>query len=435
MKKLLALLLACFMVVSMAACGGGGSGKTDSSEPAATKDAETEGTKDTPSGEQRDLSLLCIYDESKVELYEMFDKFREEHPDINLEITAITSSVDINKQLTTLAVSGDLPDVVTIDRMYIAEFASMGIFEDLTELAESELDLSTYYEGPLEGCMADGKLYGMPFTSNCLAVYYNEDLLKAAGYDAPPENWTWEDYREIAMACSDPDNGVYGAVMSGSNNQDGTFQFYPWVWAAGGDILQPDSDATREALTYLTGLIHDGAMSPEISNWTQTDASNQFAGGKAALFTGGTWHLTAFEENISDFAWNVVEYPVNPNTGETATCLGGYGLCITKDGNVDDAWELVKFIESDEVMGYWNEYCNYIPVREDIAEASDYFSGEGKIAVYTESMLDAKSRGNHDKFIDIDTEWQAMLQEVYTGQMSVEEAVAAYAPKIDALVQ
>ena len=386
--------------------------------------------------EQRTLTVLSVYDESKVELYEMFDKFREDHPDVDLQITAITSSADLNKQLTTLAVSGDLPDMAFIDRMYIAQFVSMGIIEDVTERVETDIDnLDTYYPGPLDGCMVDGKYYGLPLTSNCLAVYYNKNILEANGVEIPEAGWTWVDYAKVAEACVDPDNSINGCIMAGSNSQDSTFQFYPWLWAAGGDIMNPDSDQAREALSFLKGLIDSGVMTSEIANWTQTDASNQFAGGKAALFTGGTWHLTAFEQNITDFEWGVVPYPVNPTTGEYASCLGGYGMCITKGGNVDDAWELVKWIESDEVMGYWNEAQNYIPVRKDIAEASDYFSGEGKIAVYTQSMDYAKSRPNVDGFIDIDTQWMALLQEVYTGNMEIDDAIAMYAPKIADLVK
>jgi multiple sugar transport system substrate-binding protein len=387
------------------------------------------------SAETTTLDVICVYDQSKKELYEMFDKFQADHPEIKLNITAITSSADVNKQLTTLAVGGDLPDLVTIDRMYIAQFAQMGILVDVTEMAEADLDLNTFYAGPLDGCKLEDRLYGLPFTSNCLAVYYNVDLLKKAGLEIPTSGWTWSDYKAMAAACTDPENSVYGCIMSGLANQDGTFQYYPWLWAAGGDIFQPDSAATRESLIFLRSLIEDGIMSPEIANWGQTDASNQFAGGKAALFTGGTWHLSAFEANIKDFEWGVVTYPVNDTTKEYASCLGGYGLCLLSGQNTEAAWELVKFLESDEVMSYWNQYQNYIPVRQDIAEASEYFSSTtNKVSVFTESMKYAYSRGNHLKFIDIDALWGSLIQEVYTGVSSVEDAVANYGSQIDALV-
>ncbi|MCI8416259.1 MAG: sugar ABC transporter substrate-binding protein [Lachnospiraceae bacterium] len=437
-KRLLAMLLGLTMVISLAGCG-------KSEEPTQTP-AESS-PEETPQAEEeaqpqgggelsgQTISLLCCYDESKAELYEMFDKFQQD-TGITLEITAITSAADLQKQLTTLAVSGDLPDVVTLDRYVIPSFADMGILKDITDLT-AELDMSTYYGGPLEGCKNEDKLYGMPFVANCLAVYYNKTLIEAANQSIPEAGWTWSDYEALAKAVSDPNAGYYGAVMSGSGDNDGGFQFYPWLWSAGGSAFEADTDAAREALGFLRGLIDEGAMSPEIANWTQTDASNQFAGGKAALFTGGSWHLSAFQSNISDFEWGVVPYPVNDDTGKSISCLGGYGICITEScENVDAAWELIKFMESEEVMGYWNEASNYIPVRKDVAEASEYFSSsDNLISVYTSSMDTAQSRGPHAKFVDIDACWQGIFQEVYTGVASPDEAIAEFAPQIEALLQ
>lgn len=438
-KKVLAALLCVAMTATLLA-GCGSKEEPAAAEPAAEEEAAAEET-EAPAEETKDLSgqtvtLLCCYDESKAELYEMFDRFQQE-TGINLEITAITSAADLQKQLTTLAVSGDLPDVVTLDRYVIPSYADMGILMDVTDLASADLDLSQYYEGPLEGCKNEDRLYGIPFVANCLAVYYNKTLIEAAGQSVPEAGWTWSDYEALAKAVSDPGAGYYGAVMSGSGDNDGGFQFYPWLWSAGGSAFEADTDAAREALTFLRGLIDEGAMSPEISNWTQTDASNQFAGGKAALFTGGSWHLSAFQKNISDFEWGVVPYPVNDNTGMSVSCLGGYGICITEGSeNVDAAWELIKFMQSPDVMGYWNEASNYIPVRKDVAEASEYFSSsDNLISVYTASMDTAQSRGPHAKFVDIDACWQGIFQEVYTGVATPDEAIEKYASQIEDILK
>lgn len=354
---------------------------------------------------------------------------------MDLQITAITSSSELTKQLTTMAIGNDLPDLVSLDRMYIAEFTEMGIFEDITDRANSDLDLSKFYQGTIDGCTVDGKLYGMPFVANCLAVYYNKDILKANGVAEPADGWTWDDYSAIAQSCANDKEGIYGAIMAGQASTDGTFQYMPWLWMAGGDVYNPaNAEPFKTSLNYLSGLIASGAMTPEISNWSQTDASNQFSAGKSALFTGGTWHLTSFKKNIADFEWGVIHYPANPATGEYNTCLGGHGLAICKGGNVDDAWDLIKYIESDEVMGYWNEAQNYIPCRSDIAEASEYFMGDSLISAYTESMAHAKSRGGSNVYIQIDTVIQSMIQEVYTGTMTVDEAVDHYLAEIKSIV-
>lgn len=386
--------------------------------------------------DKRVLKFLCIYDQGKAQLYEMLDKWQAEHPDVDLQVTAITAVADMTKQLTTMAVAGDLPDLIANDRMYMGEFVEMGIFEDITDLCNADLDMPSFYEGPLSACVFNDRIYGLPFVANNLAVYYNKTILEANGIEIPTADWTWEDYKNIAKACASTEDGVYGAVMSGTADGDGSFQFMPWLWGANGSLFDPENGGLKEALTYLRSLIDEGAMTPEICNWTQTDASNQFLAGKAALFTGGTWHLTSFSNNISDFEWGVINYPVNPNTGKYATCLGGHGLSICKGGNVEDAWDLMKFLSSDEVMGYWMEAQNYIPVRSNVVEASDYFMNpENLIYAFTSSMFNAASRGGTTNYLQIDTVLQSLIAEVYSGTSSVDDALAQYVPQLLELVK
>ena len=69
--------------------------------------------------------------------------------------------------------------------------------------------------------MLDGRLYGVPCGSNCLALYYNEDMLKAAGCEVPT---TWEELKTVAAACT-KDN-VYGIAFCSLQNEEGTLQLH-----------------------------------------------------------------------------------------------------------------------------------------------------------------------------------------------------------------
>ncbi len=40
-----------------------------------------------------------------------------------------------------------------------------------------EFDVSSYYEGTVNSCTVDGKLYGVPFGANCLALVNRSDFL------------------------------------------------------------------------------------------------------------------------------------------------------------------------------------------------------------------------------------------------------------------
>ena len=88
---------------------------------------------------------------------------------------------DFKKQLSIGAAADALPDLVILDNPDHAAYAAMGVFADITD----KFDVSTYYPGPVNSCTLDGKLYGVPFGSNDLVLFYNEDMLAAAGCAVP----------------------------------------------------------------------------------------------------------------------------------------------------------------------------------------------------------------------------------------------------------
>ena len=131
----------------------------------------------------------------------------------------------IRDRYTIGAVSGELPDIGMVDSPDMASYISLGVFADITEYLEGWSDLDQFYEGPLSSCMdADGKYYGLPNNSNCLALLCNMDLLKAAGIENPPT--TWDEFKEACEKTTDEANGVYGFAMSAIANEEGTCLLY-----------------------------------------------------------------------------------------------------------------------------------------------------------------------------------------------------------------
>ena len=96
-------------------------------------------------------------------------------------VTKYIPFADFKKQLSIGAAAAVLPDIAIIDNPDLASYSAMGIFADVTDKLSNWPDLKQYFEGPLNSCRLNGRLYGIPFGSNTLALYYNEDMLKAAG--------------------------------------------------------------------------------------------------------------------------------------------------------------------------------------------------------------------------------------------------------------
>ena len=96
---------------------------------------------------------------------------------------------ELMKQYTIGVVSGELPDCGMVDNPDHASYASMGVFEDITDLYNS-WDEADFMEGSINSCYYDDKLYGLPWGNNCLGLFYNKSMLEEAGVEVPT---TWSE--------------------------------------------------------------------------------------------------------------------------------------------------------------------------------------------------------------------------------------------------
>ena len=322
-------------------------------------------------------------------LADMVEEYNSLQDDIHINATFV-SRTELMNQYTVGALSGELPDIGQVDSPDMESYISLGVFEDITDNLESWGELDQFYDGPLSSCKdPDGKVYGLPQNSNCLALACNMDLLKAAGYDHMPQSL--DEFKEMVAATTDASNDVYGFAMCAVSTEEGTFQILPWLRSVqngtGVNVDNITADSAVNGLQTLGDFVANGYMSKECVNWTQADAWNQFCAGKAAFAECGTWHLAqtdaingAFEY---DFKWAAV---------------GGK-----------------------------------IPTRQD-ATAEYTFEQDG-FKVFTDEMNYAQARGPH-------AEWPSISEAVYTATQSVivdgtsaKDALETAAAKINPIVE
>lgn len=264
-QKIAALLLIGTMTASlMTGCGGNSGGKEESKETS----SEESGSK----GEAAEVTLWHYFEHEAGDLEAIAEKYNEEQDDIHVTCTYVSRD-ELMNQYTIGAVSGELPDIGMVDSPDMASYISLGVFEDITEELEAWEDLEQFYPGPLLSCQdADGKYYGIPNNSNCLALACNMDVLRAAGFENPPT--TWDEFRKVCEATTDASTGTYGFAMCAIGTEEGTFQILPWVYSAGGNIDDLSSPEATKGIQFLSDLVKDGLMSKEVVNWQQSEAMN-----------------------------------------------------------------------------------------------------------------------------------------------------------------
>ncbi len=343
-------------------------------------------------------------------------RFNTEYEEINVTSEYVPRD-ELMKQYTIGLVGDNLPDIGMIDNPDHAAFIEMGLFQDITELVKEWGEIDEFFEGPLKSTMKGDRIYGLPQNSNCLAFWYDVDLFEKASLQPPT---TWDELKVAAEKLTEGD--TYGLAISAVKNEEGTFQYLPWLLATGADVENLDSPESIEALTYLTDMIKDGHMSPEVINWTQADVEKQFASGKAAMMVNGPWNIDTVKKDAPDKNWAVTKIPMD---AKYASVLGGENIGIInglEEKKLNASWEFLKYISSEEVSREFNEKANKFSPRSDSTNGSDYWSKDEVLSVFADQLQYAMPRGPHPRWSDISKAICVSFQKAYTDYTTPEQA-------------
>jgi multiple sugar transport system substrate-binding protein len=141
---------------------------------------------------------------------QVLDAFEAENPNINVE-PDYTSWDNYFEKLNVAVAGGDMPDVITQEERYLAEYADRGTLADLTSLG---LDTSKIDDTVLASGTIDDKLFGVPAGVNVHGIVADPAVFEAAGVAMPDDTtWTWEDYSKVAAEISAKSGGKYAGVQ------------------------------------------------------------------------------------------------------------------------------------------------------------------------------------------------------------------------------
>lgn len=343
------------------------------------------------------------------------------------DVYAVTAKyvpfADFKKQLSIGASASELPDLVILDSPDHASYASMGIFADIT----GKFDVSTYFEGPVASATLDDVLFGVPFGCSGLSLYYNRDMFDAAGITEVPQ--TWDELKETAAKLTT--DGVTGLAFCSLQNEEGTFNFVPWLWSTGATSYDINSEAGIRALTFVKDLVDSGAMSKECINWTQGDVMNQFISGNVAMMVNGPWQIPTMRDEAPDLNWDVT---LIPKDTEFASVIGGENYAVVAGGNEEGALDFLTYATQKEQVTFMMTQMGYISADSEIA--SEQFASE-EDAVYkkfVDQLEYAQARGPLPEWPEVSDAISLAFNEVMTGSAEPADAAAEAQATIDSVL-
>lgn len=275
----------------------------------------------------------------------MAEQFMDANDGVHVEVVEVPEKDEHLARLATSFAGGNPPDVFLVNFREYSQFVVRGAIEPIENHLDG-VDLSAYYEPPLEAFTFDGALQCFPQNISSLVVYYNNLLFKGARLKRPKAGWTWDDFRSTAEALTEGD-------VRGVGIEPTVIRLAPFAWSAGGDIvddpanptrLDLDNDGARAALELFTSMVDEGLIPTEEEVAAQ-DLDTRFTTGKLGMLLSSRREVPAFRE-VQGLDFDVAPLPV---ADEPAGILHSDGYCLAAGSDeAEVAAEFVKFATGEE---------------------------------------------------------------------------------------
>ena len=302
MKRVLCLMVVLLAVTSAVFAGGG---------------QETGESSGGSAAEVVNLTFTTWRTEDVAVYEELFDKFEAENPGINIAIKAVKTE-EYHTSLSTSFKGGTAADLIHL-RAYgnFEQFAAPGY---LMPLEGKVPELNNFSATSLLGSTAlkDGKVYGVPYASQTLGIFYNTDIYSEVGLSEPE---TWD---EFLANCEKLKAAGYTAVANGTATGWMDEVLHGVICPAfyGGTEFFEElvaGETTFEDARYRTALEKIKEITPYMpegfSGFDYINSQMLFLNGMAGHFIGGSWENAYFKTQNPDINLKFIAGPAAEKGG------------------------------------------------------------------------------------------------------------------------
>ena len=365
-------------------------------------------------------------------------KFEQLHPNIHINWSPIPG--DYPTKMRANVASGTVPDVFYLQPAMSSEYISSGKLLNLSPyMARDHVSADSYYASLMNPFVCtSGQVFGLPKDWASLGIFYNKQMLQAAGLSAPDPNWTWSDMQNYAAKLTKnagTNNAVYGMSLSADASRWGAFLF-----ADGGTMLNKDgtqatfnSSAGVDSATYYDSFIknHTGVLPTQVGAPWNGDA---FGKQKVAMTIEGPWLIPYMTSTYPSVQYGIAPLPTAPTGKKANLIFTNAWAAYSGTKHPDAAWELIKYMTGTTVQKSQLDAGFALPTIKGL-DNDPYFTQHPDFKV----LFDAASYGYADYYgpqdATIHSDLATALQAIMLNKQTIPAALNDAATKVDQALQ
>ena len=235
-----------------------------------------------------------------------------------------------------LANSVDEPDIFIFNEGDFNTLVTSGVLVELNSF--------TNYD-------SGSRQMAIPLVSYMDLLFYNIDILMAAGFDSPPK--TREQFLLYARGVLRGNFGVLPAAISLSRDDRRALSrdIFSWIWASGGSFwLEGDKPSlnTRTIindLNFFGTLFREGLFAPGIFERTGEQRVEEFTRGRIAMMITSSQAIPYLNEKMREGSFGITTIPDSGAGGRYNIGISSIYTGINKKCEyIDEAWNFLVFL-------------------------------------------------------------------------------------------
>jgi multiple sugar transport system substrate-binding protein len=389
-------------------------------------------------------------------MYENFAlKFQDANPGVRVQVS-FEAWGDYMTKLPTMLAGGVIPDTIHQHMSIVQDYAQRGALSDLVPYMErDDVKAEDYIPALFDAFSNRGKTYGIPKDSAAWGMYYNKDMFDAAGLDYPADNWSLEDFRNLALELTLDEDGRPASdpafdperikqwgfnwnipTPTASENARG------FVRAFGGDWYD---DETNETLITEAPVLEDFSMFHAMRCMEHSIPTPAQAQGQGDPFRAGltamavSFHIMTFfskQENVR-FQYDATFLPSGPGGQYSVVGCSGWAMPVQAQ-HKEESWSFIKYLTSLDVQTYIGLQKRWgVALKEAVSTINpddgypehyamvhtDPFLGNSPVDVISFKFPPQQSRINEIYTTHFDPIWTCASDDIETAAANTKQAV------------
>ncbi|MDD2971549.1 MAG: extracellular solute-binding protein [Lachnospiraceae bacterium] len=304
------------------------------------------------------ITIMSIYEDkvSNEVLESIVAEYSAMEGNPSVEIRFINQA-NFQKELCICKDQNKLPDIVIMENIMTSSLQSMDILWELTDYMTDE-KISEYTVNSYNSTLVNGISYAVPFDSDPMVLFYNEDYFDSYGEDIP------DSLSEFYQMCERTKKlGTYNLGLAVKDKEDISAVFSHLIMNSGGNIRDLESENCTGLYKIIERMRENEILAPDTINWNQNDLMEAFAQGYVKSAIARLSAISILEQRGVEFSYDIAEIPAEQRK---IYLLEGQNIGITTTADKREALKVMDYLLRKENIERYCRSTYHLSVRNDL---------------------------------------------------------------------